>query len=371
MNAVYFVVDRHYKRIAEALALLLVEVASCDVHLFVEDDTIDAASLRSPHHRVFFHVNRLMPRLPPGLPASAKWPPVVYLRLFVPELLPGYRRFLYLDADIYITESIDPLWSLPLPNRLAAVHDVGMISDRIPGTTLGKQDWLARVGLDGARYFNSGALLFDADALPASRETVSVLKDYYQRFGEYARMFDQDFLNYLFKGGWDELSPRWNYQAALFGLGFDEWADPVALHFTDGLKPWHARYDADRPQLSVLYRDLLARTDPDPAEAVGKPYRPGVFTRLRQSIRRGATRWGHQTGREHRLRRAALARRDRYLAFFIEAVRAGRYIDWQRPPFAREPQFDFDGRHLIPDQTYVMDKVAPSTGRTGPASGGA
>lgn len=365
--AVYFVVDGDYLPLAAALAHHVCAMNDCDVHIFVEDDRDMARRWHSGDARVVLHDNELRSRLPLGLPASPRLPAIVFQRIFALEVLSHYRRVLYLDVDVFVTEAFDGLWRLPLKHGFAAVHDAGMMFDRVFRVDGYRHTWMAEIGVPGARYFNSGVMLIEPGVIPVGDELIDQIDRYYTRYGAAAGPGNQPFLNYLLRDRWDELSPRWNYQALFFGLGFDEWADPAILHFTEMPRPWHPGYDSVPPQLSPVYRAMLVDAGIDPDQPLGKPFRRKLLVRARKAIRLWLTRAGYRTPREARKRAEALVRRDQCLNFFVDAVHNDRYVDWPRPPFATEPRFVFDGHELVADQSHVVNKVL-ATARPGTRS---
>src|SRR4051812_18720126 len=45
-----------------------------------------------------------------GLPVTGRFTAAMWYRIFLPELLPGTPRALYLDADTLAIDSLTPLW---------------------------------------------------------------------------------------------------------------------------------------------------------------------------------------------------------------------------------------------------------------------
>jgi len=130
-----------------------------------------------------------------------------YLRLAIPDALPGAERAVYLDADIVIRAAITPLANADLGGC-----PVGAVRDSInPTLATGNAlpNW-SDLGLSGSQeYFNSGVMVFD---LPAcAREGV-----FDRAFGAVAdharhlRLWDQDALNLAIRDRWFRLPRRWN-----------------------------------------------------------------------------------------------------------------------------------------------------------------
>ncbi|MFA5938151.1 MAG: glycosyltransferase family 8 protein [Sinimarinibacterium sp.] len=179
-----------------------------------------------------------------GLPTMGRISQVMWLRVFLPELLPSESRVLYLDCDTQIVDDLQPLWRTDLCGAwLGAVANV---------FEPGKQVHAAALGLpEPRRYFNSGVLLMDLDAWRRERCAERILALVRDRTTRLVWP-DQDALNVTFAGHWKALDPRWNCQnslfffrhaAEVFGAETVRAAteSPGILHFEGGnlAKPWH------------------------------------------------------------------------------------------------------------------------------------
>jgi lipopolysaccharide biosynthesis glycosyltransferase len=190
-----------------------------------------------------------------GLPGTRAFPPVVYARLLLDELLPAeVERVLYLDSDLYVRAPVEQLLELDLQGHtLAAAPEPGR-HHLVRG-----DDMRTRNGpFDPADpYFNSGVLLIDRRAWGGAH-----LQDYLaelRRTGQLDTLFhDQDVLNLRFRGDWLRLDPLWNLtkpHPALRAL------DPYIVHYTTGMKPWNRLpYVAFGSSYKhVMTRDVLVR----------------------------------------------------------------------------------------------------------------
>lgn len=125
----------------------------------------------------------------------------VYLRLFFSELLPeDAHRVIYLDSDTIISGSLLPLMNYDLGGK-----SLGMVLESIT------DEYKVMIGMNRSdQYFNSGVILFDADAW--RRE------DYCNRLIDHIRnvrssyIGDQDFLNIVCRGDVCRLPVIFNYQ---------------------------------------------------------------------------------------------------------------------------------------------------------------
>lgn len=170
------------------------------------------------------------------------YPPAVWYRVLLPELLPVVDRVLYLDADTLVVDKLAPLWETDLAgDYLGAVTNVLMREHDRP----------AALGLPDERYFNSGVLLMDLAALRRAG-CVAAMLDYARRGGERLAWPDQDTLSAVLGESRRALHPRWNCMLSVRNF---PWAEevlgtraveearraPGILHFEgpEVNKPWH------------------------------------------------------------------------------------------------------------------------------------
>jgi lipopolysaccharide biosynthesis glycosyltransferase len=177
-----------------------------------------------------------------GLPRMGRIPPVMWYRVFLPDLLPGLDRILYLDADTLVVADPTELWDTELDSALIAAVD-NVLEPEFA-------DHPRDIGLDpGQRYFNSGVLLFN---LAAMRD-----EDCTRRIVEHARGTpllwpDQDALNVVLGARRVVLHPRWNCMNSMMLLPYARDVfpsevldaarrDPGIVHFEgpELAKPWH------------------------------------------------------------------------------------------------------------------------------------
>ncbi len=193
-HAIFFVVDEELADLAGAAAVQMSSLWDCDFHIFVERRD-PACTLREiGGGRIRYHYDRLARFLPAGLPEFGRWPRIVYLRLFAPQLLTGYRRVLYLDADTLAFEGDPAIWDVPLPSGLGAVDDLGLVATGPEGCD--RAAWLRGIGVTSGRYANSGVLLIDP-ALWVGTDFAAALSRFFAAFPG-ASYPDQDFLAHHF-----------------------------------------------------------------------------------------------------------------------------------------------------------------------------
>jgi lipopolysaccharide biosynthesis glycosyltransferase len=195
----------------------------------------------------------------------------VMARLFLHHLLPPtFDRLLYLDADIQVVASLDPLLASPPPagHLRAALDPMALLVRR--GGRPGAME-AARMRQGGvpashhAHYFNSGVLHMgraDWDAL--AHEAFRV-----HRAG--GLFPDQDALNIVAAGRVLEMSLAWNFPIFLRNARLDRMIRPAVLHFMarpkpwDGtFPPWSAAHCRPYAEMRAQWPDLAASMSPMP-----------------------------------------------------------------------------------------------------------
>ena len=167
-----------------------------------------------------------------------------YYRLLLSSVLPDIDKVLYLDVDTAVLGDISPLFALDMDSyALAAVKDVVPCFD----------DHRMSLSLPyDEDYFCSAVMLIN---LKYWRE-----HEAQPRLIEFAKRdrvvfcHDQDALNYVFKGQWYQLPPKWNrfnmnyIPASAFRDYRDRYEynhEPVIIHFSDykpALRPFCVKY---------------------------------------------------------------------------------------------------------------------------------
>lgn len=354
MNAFYFVTDEVFLYVANSQALWLRKLwPDCAVHLFVErrDATQVVDQVSDP--QIFYHFEELAEFLPPGLPQTAGWPNIVFLRLFAPRLLLQYRRLCYLDSDILAMQSDNGFWDIDLPSGLGMVTDFATINTS-PHDLKGlpRDAWLASINVTSGRYANSGMLLIDPTVFADYRFEDS-LQLYFHKYPE-AKRFDQDFLNSYLDGQWTELGPRFNFQAGVLELGYEQIVDPIFVHFCRFVKPWYGMRQPWRAPTDPRFYGIYARILADAGLQIDDYARQYPLSRWRQAryaIRRWRSTIGLPSGRERRERRKWQNRSDAFWHYVNEGLKVARFADEsgrnEIPKTTLEPIFD--GRFVRPE----------------------
>lgn len=194
-------------------------------------------------------------------PTSKRYPKEMYYRLLSPLILPqALDRVLYLDPDMLIVNSLQPLWQLDLQGKaFAAASHTGL-------TEVVNELNQARLNTEHA-YFNSGVMLID---LTIARELVEA-EAVFQCVSEYERELilpDQDLFNILYGKQTVPIDDVvWNYDVRNYskyvirsaGKHDINWVmqNTAVLHFCGKNKPWNEEY---KNLFGILYRHYMSLT---------------------------------------------------------------------------------------------------------------
>lgn len=207
----------------------------------------------------FVPVSSEMYRRLPSTPSLSK---AAALRLLLDSFLPQLEKVLYLDSDLFVTDSLLPIWRTELGDTLVAAVEDGLIR---PGR--GGAPYLRKVRLSGP-YFNSGVLLIDLAKWKdhsIGERAIAELRSDPIRCG----FLDQDALNILLEGQWTRLADNWNLVLSSHPLAsrwhdFFSWKgeppEKGIYHFTGAGKPWSTLCYS---RIRYAYRALAKEVFPD------------------------------------------------------------------------------------------------------------
>lgn len=199
--------------------------------------------------RVEVHFITVPDSLVQGLPLFKTMPqgalrPVMWYRVFLPQLVPDEPKVLYLDCDTLVVDCLDPLWETAIENKAIAA-----VTNPIANTKKGETPWPLICGLaSGEDYFNSGVMLMNLDYFRTHDVSRRVVEHGLAN-ADWVRFGDQDSLVILLHSVRVPLHPRWNLlrliimtgdARKLFGQSRVSEAirNPAILHFEGTTKPW-------------------------------------------------------------------------------------------------------------------------------------
>ncbi len=174
-----------------------------------------------------------------------------YARLFVSSLLPsGFKRILYLDCDIVITQPLDELWNLDMHGKtIAALRDAF-------------SKWY-RMNIDLKKHdvmFNSGVMLIDLEKWKKQKVEEKLMKFIREKKGR-IQQSDQGALNAVLSHDTYCFEPKFNSVTIFYDFNYKEMMiyrrppkgfytkrqieearlHPVIVHFTTSFlsrRPW-------------------------------------------------------------------------------------------------------------------------------------
>lgn len=125
-----------------------------------------------------------------------------YYRVLLASILKDVDRVIYLDCDMVVLSDLVPLLNIDMQNfGIAAVEDYGLPYN---------QEHFAQLEFsEGDKYFNSGFLLINLAYWRQHKIEKALIE-----FSESDRkvfFHDQDALNFVFRGSWIRLEPKWNH----------------------------------------------------------------------------------------------------------------------------------------------------------------
>jgi lipopolysaccharide biosynthesis glycosyltransferase len=190
-----------------------------------------------------------------GFTRKATW-----YRIFLPGLLASVDRVLYLDSDLLVLDSLEPLARVDLSD-----HYVGAVTNVFQPEHLYRP---GKLGLSDPRdYFNAGVMLLNLDLLRRQDSTRALFDYGLAHAGDKLAWRDQDAVNVVLGGRRRTLAPRWNCMNAVlnfpwspyvFGIEQVEEArlHPAIRHFEGpGInKPWHYLCEKEMQDLYADHR---------------------------------------------------------------------------------------------------------------------
>jgi len=170
-------------------------------------------------------------QLPPVKHRHLNFSPMVYIRLFLTDIVPGtVERLIYIDCDMMVRAPIEALYDLDLGDYpIAAVLDpygTGFQTGR---------DFRPKPYYDTTEpFFNAGLMVIDTRRL-AAIDPVATAKARLSAEEFASVYYDQDILNIALRNNWLVLEPMWNLQNP---TPSHEALDPRVVHYTGTNKPW-------------------------------------------------------------------------------------------------------------------------------------
>lgn len=188
-------------------------------------------------------------------PVSGHISLATYYRLLIPSVLPdNIQKVIYMDCDMIVNSSLKSVWNMDLEGHLIAsvLEDDSKIN-------------ACRLNYDhDLGYFNAGFFVLDL-SLFRKYNLLPLLLEYISKNRSLLTYWDQDVLNYNLKDKKKIISLKYNLQDAylrsnalvpdVYKLTYWESVkNPIVVHFTGNLKPWH--YCCKNPYKYLYFKYL-------------------------------------------------------------------------------------------------------------------
>ena len=204
-----------------------------------------------------------------------------YFRLVLPELLPDYKKILYLDSDMVVLDDVAKLYKEEVEEYLlGACHDAdtaGLYNGYEPN----KKSYMDQVLKlkNPYQYFQAGTLLINLEEF---RKIYTVEEKLQYAVSRKFQLLDQDILNKLCEGSVRYIDMSWNVMVDYAGIRKDQiivkapaWLNemylearkhPKIIHYAGSEKPWNVpemdfgtefwKYARKTPYYEMLLRNM-------------------------------------------------------------------------------------------------------------------
>lgn len=169
--------------------------------------------------------------LPPVRHRHLNFSPMVYIRLFLTDIVPAeVTRLIYIDCDMMVRAPIEELYELDLEG-----HPIAAVLDPYSTGFQTGRDFRPKRYYDTTEpFFNAGLMVIDTRRLAALDVIGKVRKTLTPE--EFAAVYyDQDILNIALRNDWRVLDITWNLQNP---TPSHEALNPKLIHYTGTNKPW-------------------------------------------------------------------------------------------------------------------------------------
>lgn len=188
------------------------------------------------------------------LPLRGHFREETYFRLLLPEVLPDYRKLLYLDSDMIVCGDVAEVYATDVEGYLLAACKDADTAGLYNGFEPHKKEYMDTVLKieKPYEYFQAGLILFNLDEF---RKTYTVTQMMEFAMSYQWELLDQDVLNYLAQGKTKFLNMAWNVMMDWRGQRiekiisraphylFREYMQarkaPKIIHYAGPDKPWH------------------------------------------------------------------------------------------------------------------------------------
>ena len=266
------VIDNSNKKYNYDLVLLHTDISSENQNtLFRMVDHLTNVSLR------FFNVGKLVSNY--KLKANAHISVETYYRFLIQDVLPTYKKILYLDCDLIANADVAELYNINIDGyMLAATRDpdfLGQINGANPDTQIYCKEKFHMK--NPYNYFQAGVLLLNNEEMKKAH----TLQEWLTFASQPYKDNDQDVLNLYCEGKVKYIDMAWNmitdcdhyrvshviiYAPAYIQKAYEKaHSNPKLIHYAGFMKPWYnptedyAHYFWNFSRKTPFYEELLYR----------------------------------------------------------------------------------------------------------------
>jgi hypothetical protein len=226
-------------------------------------------------------------------------------RLFLNRILPGsYSQYLYIDGDIHIARSLDPLIDAAVPQgRFLAANDP--MTFMLPESGAQSRDFASHmkaIGLDADQagaYFNTGVMRINRvgwDDIGLEAWKVASKGEHGFRFP------DQDPLNIVATKNRLPMSLAWNFPIFMRNARVEASIKPRMYHFMSNPKPWQGSFAPWKKAAYAPYVELMRRYPALAPYNAALPLKRRIRYQLQQRYKQITETYGWGFGeRRHRI----------------------------------------------------------------------
>ncbi len=189
----------------------------------------------------------------PDMPVHGHFKPETYYRFFILDIMPKYKKVLYLDSDMIVCDDISKLYNENVEGFLIGgckdVDSAGLYN----GYQITKKSYIDQILKikEPYNYFQAGTLLFNLYELRKAFTSKDLIEFALLRHWE---LLDQDVLNYFCQDHVKYLNMKWNYMIDMNGIREKEIISrapaqlireyksaqkvPSIIHYAGPEKPW-------------------------------------------------------------------------------------------------------------------------------------
>lgn len=187
-----------------------------------------------------------------------------FYRWWIPEILPQYKKVIYIDCDLVVNADLREFYNIDLEGKI-----VGGIIDPTEKIDGQKIDFFYNyiqntLKLNPYKYINAGVLLIDSEKFNQAKikdKCIDVIRSYKK-----LECLDQDALNITLVDNIKFIDNIWNFQTGNRSYDKLEKYDHIhnIIHFTTSSKPWKSvnaslcEYFWKYAKNSIFYEEILS-----------------------------------------------------------------------------------------------------------------